>query len=173
MSLGNLIDCLGKDTVLKILSTFKSRTESDTESFLRDKAIEMEMRDVSRTYIGLSSDGLTVLGYITVSIKCLRVPERNMLSGKTLKQMNIDGKTGIAQSYLIGQLSRSKGAPSGFGGVLMDVAFERLRVAKKNVGCRLVRLDCHEELVPYYQKYGFKRVSVNEKGLLNQMMLVI
>ena len=82
----------------------------------------MERCDISRTYIGLSSDGISILGYVTVSIKCLRVPDDNCLSNKALEKMNIDGATGIVQSYLIGQFSRSKDSPRGFGSVLMEVA---------------------------------------------------
>ena len=173
ISLSDLLEQMGEGIVSKMLSTFKTIAESDTESFLREKAIEMEKRDVSRTYIGITSDGITVLGYITISIKCLRVPSENLLSGKTLKHMNIDGETGIAQSYLIGQLSRSKASDRGFGEALMDAAFEHLGEAKRKVGCRLVRLDCHEELVPYYQKHGFKLVSANEDGSLTQMIRAI
>ncbi len=173
ISLTDFLNNLGKESVSKILSTFESRKESDTENFLRTKAIEMELRDLSRTYLGLSSDGRTVLGYITIGIKSLRVPSENILSGKTLKNMNIDGETGIAQSYLIGQLSRCNKSPNGFGEILMDVAFKHLRTAKKNVGCRLVRLDCYQELIPYYQQYGFKVIVNSNNGSLNQMLMVI
>lgn len=171
--MSDFLEQLGKEAVSKVLSTFESKIESDTEKFLREKAIEMELRDVSRTYLALSSDGFTVLGFITISIKCLGVPKENLLSGKILKHMNIDGTTGVAQSYLIGQLSRSKDSPSGFGEVLIDAALQHIRIAKVHVGCRLVRLDCHEELIGYYEKYGFKLVSDNQKGSLYQMLMVI
>ena len=99
VSLSTLLEYLGEEKTSNILSSFKSRMESDTETFLREKAIEMERRDISRTYIGLSSDGISILGYVTVSIKCLRVPDDNCLSNEALEKMNIDGATGIAQSY--------------------------------------------------------------------------
>ena len=173
VSLSTLLEYLGEEKTSNILSSFKSHMESDTETFLREKAIEMERRDISRTYIGLSSDGISILGYVTVSIKCLRVPDDNCLSNKALEKMNIDGATGIAQSYLIGQLSRSKDSPRGFGSVLMEVALRQLTVSKSAVGCRLVRLDCYEELIPYYGGHGFRPITRNDDGTLNQMMRLI
>ena len=81
--------------------------DSATEAFLKEKAIDMEVRDLSRTYLAIAKDDVRILGYITLSIKCMRVPDENLLSGKTRKSMNIDSRTNIVQSYLIGQLSRS------------------------------------------------------------------
>lgn len=37
----------------------------------------------------------------------------------------------------------------------------------------MVRLDCDDPLVNYYEKLGFSLVAKNEKGNLNQMMTLI
>lgn len=103
----------------------------------------------------------------------MRIPDENLLSGKTRKSMNIDSKTSIVQSFLIGQLSRSAEAPKGLGSYLLDVAFEKLNRARELVGCRIVRLDCHDELVSYYTSHGFKLITKNDDRSLNQMMTVI
>ena len=60
----------------------------------------------------------------------MRIPDENLLSGKTKKSMNIDSRTNIVQSYLIGQFSRSSDAPKGLGSYLLDVAFEILNRAR-------------------------------------------
>lgn len=166
-----MLTLYGREEMQKVFESFQPVHESETATFLRDKAIEMELRDVSRTYLAISDD-IKVLGFITLSIKCMVMPEENLLSGKTLKKMNIELRTGTVQSYLIGQLSRSKDAPKGIGRELLDIAFDHLRSAKKLVGCRMVRLDCRDELVQYYTDYGFKRVSVNQDGY-HQMMALI
>ena len=127
----------------------------------------MEKRDLSRTYLVVSRDDANVIGYITLSIKCMAVPKENLLSGKTLKGMNIESSTGVAQSYLLGQLSRSKDAPKGLGGEMLDLAFDKLGQA------RMVRLDCHDELIPYYTDHGFRLITKNESGSLNQMMAFV
>ena len=51
----------------------------------------------------------------------------------------------------------------------MDV-FEK---AKSLVGCRLVRIDCEDELIPYYKSNGFTMVRTNEDGTLNQMLTFV
>ena len=173
LSLSDMIEAYGQDIVSDILGSFKSVHDSATESFLREKAIDMEVRDLSRTYLAVSKEDASVLGYITVSIKCMRVPDENLLSGKTRKSMNIDSRTNIVQSFLIGQLSRSAEAPKGLGSYLLDVAFEKLNQARELVGCRIVRLDCHDELIPYYTSHGFKLITKNDDRSLNQMMAFI
>lgn len=83
--------------------------------------------------------------------------------------MNIDTRTGVAQSYLLGQLSRSVDAPKGLGSTLIDL----LASAKTIVGCRMVRLDCHDELIQYYSEHDFKLITRSEDGTLSQMMAFV
>ena len=171
-SLSALMESLGEERVSNMLSSFQSCTESDTEAFLHEKAMVMERRDISRTYVCFSSADESVLGYVTIGIKCLTIPDNHTLPNRILKKMNVDGKSRVAQSYLIGQLSRSKDSPQGFGTILMEIAIRQLEISKMAVGCRLVRLDCQEELIPYYQEYGFIPVIGNENAGLNQMLMV-
>ena len=173
LSLSELINRFGEESVYDTLSTFEPAHESATKAFLREKAIDMEMRDLSRTYLAMSKPEGRVIGYITLSIKCMAVPKENLLSGKTLKGMNIESSTSVAQSYLLGQLSRSKDAPKGLGGEMLDLAFDKLGQAKGIVGCRMVRLDCHDELIPYYTDHGFRLITKNGSGSLNQMMAFV
>ena len=100
----------------------------------------MEKRDLSRTYLAVSMDDNTILGFITIGMKCMRVPQENLLSKSVMRQMNIEENSGVAQAYLLGQLVRSKNTSSGFGDRLIDFAMEIFRESKRNVGCRIVRL---------------------------------
>ena len=157
--------------VAKVLSEYRSVKESDTEDFLHTKAIPMEKRDHSRTFIAMTPD-MRILGYVSLSIKCMRIPEDTPLSRNVQRQINVDSRTRVAQSYLIGQLSRSADAPKGLGAELIGVAIGKIRGSKRNVGCRMVRLDCRNELVPYYQGQGFRMVA-HDEGSLNQMMILV
>lgn len=170
--LSDLLRTFGREAVENILDSYQPVYESRTGSYLKEKAIDMELRDVSRTYLAVS-ENVRVLGFVTLSIRCMRVPEENLLSGKTLKKMNIEERTGVAQSYLLGQLSRSGDAPKGLGHELLDVAFEYLGSAKRLVGCRMVRLDCRDELVPYYSGHGFKMIARDPDENLNQMIALM
>lgn len=171
--LTQLLNESGVDEVSRVLSAFKPIHDSATETFLKKKAIDMELRDLCRTYIAFSKDDMKILGYISVAIKCLRIPYNNVLSGKVKKSMSIDSGTNIVQAYLIGQLSRSADAPRGLGIYLLDTAFETLRMARNLVGCRVVRLDCHDELVPYYTAQGFNFITEGDGESLNQMFAFV
>ena len=87
--------------------------------------------------------------------------------------MNIDPESKIAQSYLIGQLSRSKLSPKGFGSMLMADAMGLIGTANRIVGCRLVRVDCDDKLVGYYSCFGFRKLKKNGVGDLNQMAYIL
>ena len=171
VSLSEMILEYGEDGVNDIFSGFKSVHESDTEDFLHTKAIPMEKRDLSRTFIAMTPD-MRILGYVSLSIKCMRIPDDTLLSSNVQRQINVDSRTRVAQSYLIGQLSRSVDAPTGLGAELIGVAIGKIRGSKRNVGCRMVRLDCRDELVPYYQGQGFRMVA-HDGDSLNQMMTLV
>lgn len=169
-SLSDLIDTLGESSVGKYLSTYSDRFITDAEQFLHEKAIIMEKKALSRTYLAISSEG-EILGFASVGIKCLKIASNNRLSKNTLKDLNIDSSTGVAQCYLLGQLSRSANSPSGFGKVILRHATERISVAMGAVGCRYVRLDCIPELIPYYESLGFKLIEEPKDGSLNKMLI--
>ena len=173
VSLSEMLETHGIAVTSAILNSFRSVHDSATESYLKEKAIDMEVRDLSRTYLAIAKDDVRILGHITLSIKCMRAPDENLLSGKTRKSMNIDSRTNIVQSYLIGQLSRSADAPKGLGSYLLDVAFEKLDQAREIVGCKVVRLDCHDELIDYYKAHGFRPITTNDDRSLNQMMAFV
>jgi len=143
----------GEDTVKKTLKDYSAVLESDTEHFLHDKAIEMEKRALARTYLAMDEDD-DIIGHVTIGIKCLKIENTDEIDRKTAHRMNIDERNMVAQCYLLGQLSRSAKAPKGFGKMLLEVAFGELRVAKEKVGCRTLRLDCHDEPIPYYENTG-------------------
>ena len=171
MALSELMSKYREEDLDVILSEYRSVRESDTEDFLHTKAIPMEKRDLSRTFIAMTPD-MRILGYVSLSIKCMRVPEDTPLSRNVQRQINVDSRTRVAQSYLIGQLSRSADAPKGLGAELIRVAMRRIQNSKMNVGCRMVRLDCRDELVPYYQGQGFRMVAHDGESL-NQMMTLV
>ncbi|MBR7152865.1 MAG: hypothetical protein IKD00_03865 [Candidatus Methanomethylophilaceae archaeon] len=171
MALSELISLYQERDLDAILSEYRSVRESDTEDFLHIKAIPMEKRDLSRTFIAMTPD-MRILGYVSLSIKCMRIPDDTLLSRNVQRQINVDSRTGVAQSYLIGQLSRSVDAPKGLGAELIRVAMRRIQNSKMNVGCRMVRLDCRDELVPYYQGQGFRMVA-HDGNSLNPMMTLV
>lgn len=133
----------------------------------------MERRDLSRTYIAFDDSDKSILGYVSIGMKCIRIPKENLLSRNLLRQCNIDDSIGVAQAYLLGQLARSRCSPKGFGDTLIDFAVGKIREAKQIVGCRVLRLDCSDELLSYYEKHGFTQIRKNPDKDLNQMMIIV
>ena len=61
----------GRDDAVSHISEYRCIRDSATEAFLHEKAIEMESRDLSRTYLAILPDNEKVIEYITLSIKCM------------------------------------------------------------------------------------------------------
>ena len=158
--LSTLLSKSGEIVTHDVLSTFVPLTDSSPSQFLEDNAITMEKRDLSRTFLAISDDGI-ILGFFSLGMKCIRIPDDSLLSTKISKQCNIEPSTKVAQAYLLGQLARSADSPKGFGDVLIQDAV------------KLLRLDCTDELVSYYSRHGFVRIRRNDEQDLNQMMTFI
>ena len=131
----------------------------------------MEKKCECRTYITYDVETLEIMGFFSLGIRCLEVPDECGLSNSLLKKIN-RSEEGVAPAYLLGQLSRAEGF-KGFGKILIDEALNRIRAAQEIVGCRVIRLDCADELIGYYQEYGFHFVKKNPDKDLNQMIMLI
>ncbi|NLL94543.1 MAG: hypothetical protein GX224_02130 [Thermoplasmatales archaeon] len=166
----------GKDeeSVSKFLSSFICGKDEDLQSFLREKAIIHEKRDLSRTYLILRNDNGSasgIAGYITLALTVLSVPKNNELSSKIVRDMNLN-RDGRSPAYLIGQISKNDSEEKGFGRVLMDIGLKILETGHEMFGCRTVCVDCREPLLDYYEKYGFKRIGEpSEDGLFRLVFL--
>ena len=67
----------------------------------------------------------------------------------------------MAQSYLIGQFGKIDGYDKKIGNVVINYALNLIKEANRVVGCRVIRLDCVDALVNYYEK---KRIHFSEQG---------
>lgn len=173
ISLSSLLSEYGETVTSEILAEFDPYADESTSEFLWEKAIPMEKRDLSRTYLAFDDSDKSILGFVSIGMKCIRIPEENLLSRNLLRQCNIEDSIGVAQAYLLGQLARSKESPKGFGDALIDLAIGKVREAKEIVGCRVLRLDCADELLSYYEKHGFTLIRKNPEKDLNQMMIIV
>jgi len=174
MPLGQVIRSYDEDYVKNMLQSYHDCIGSDQERFLKENSIVMEKKDMCRTYLAIDKDDVTsILGYVSIGLRCLSVPDETSLSKSFSKRMNIDPDTKVAQSYLIGQLSRSKDAPPGLGRSILTDALNLFFSAKKIVGCRLVRVDCSDDLREYYRDMGFNWVMRNKGKDLNQMVYIL
>lgn len=162
----------GEDAVHNMLGSFRCSKDQDRESFLHDKAIMMEKRTMSRTYIAVLDDG-SITGYFSVGMKCMSIPDDVPISNTLRKKLNVNNESGIAQMYLLGQLARSDDSEPGVGARLLDDALDIIYRAFMAVGCRAVRIDCTDELLPYYKKHGFTFINKNTSDNLNRLVILL
>jgi len=154
--------------ISKILSGFKCSRNRDSERFLKNASLIHEKRSISRTY--LMMDGGKISGFFTLALKCLGLNEAD-LKQDLVESMNL--KDGIAQSYLLGQVAKSDNAEQGLGRDMINLAFGLFSRGKEMFGCRMVRLDCRDELINYYRSCGFQQIRRNTDLNLNQMAAFI
>ena len=173
LPLSDLLESSSEDLVQGRISRFSCERSPELEDYLHNRAIMMEKKGMSRTYLAIDRDTNDILGFFSLGMKCMRVPDNTPISKTMRKRMNIDDETGVAQSFLLGQLARSDCSKTGFGAILIDEAINRLIQANRIVGCRLVRLDCSDDVVDYYECKGFKFINKNSQANLNQMVIMI
>lgn len=171
-SLRELMENVGDIVVAEVLRRFTCTKDRDREVFLHEKAVMMEKKAMSRTYIALTDDD-RVVGYFTVGMKCMGVPADVPISGSLRRKLNVNNETGIAQMYLLGQLARSDDSEPGIGASLLEDAMDIIHRAFIAVGCRAVRVDCTDDLVQYYTDHGFTFINRNPDDDLNRLVTVI
>ncbi len=121
--LSDLVKDLGKRRTQEYLGTFRLYKDSDAGFFLSKKALMMEDRDLSRTYLAMDSND-EIMGFISLGIKCLSIPEKSLLSDRMIQDMFIDPKTGVVQAFLLAQIARSESSHHGFGIELINLAMD-------------------------------------------------
>ena len=168
--LNELMGLMDERDLMTLLADFKCSRNRDSERFLRKTALKHERKSISRTYLMIDTDKKKVMGYITLAFKCLSFTETDM-DRELIELMNLN--EGVAQAYLIGQLARADDATPGSGRKMIDDALNTFSEGKRKFGCRMVRLDCRDELVEYYGSHGFRHVRKNYEKDLNQMATFI
>jgi len=151
--------------------------DKNVEEFLKNKALEFDKRNVSRTYLFVEENAfvngkLMIQAYFTLALKTLFFDSR--VSKRMIQK--IDGFSKDADcvsAILIGQL----GKDLIHGDVLhgSDILFEAMNLAYEifsTVGCRIVLIECEQidKLVEFYEINGFTKLQENNKTKLIQMV---
>jgi len=171
ISLRDILSESPEGSVSDMLSKFSCERDKDVESFLKEKAIVQEKKHISRTYLIFTTGSCTeLLAYFTIAVSTMDVTGI-VCSKEMQKKMNIN--RGLAQSYLLGQLGKCDGSPKGLGKFAVEQATDRIIAANLNVGCRVIRVDCKQSLVKYYEGIGFMFARHNYNDDLVQMVRII
>lgn len=174
ISLIDLINQVGKETVKDILSNFSCPLNEDVEYFIHKKAFDFERIGMARTYLiyaqpkGESPKLVAIysLGQSTVEISdnLTRRMKRKMFG--TTYPMGKNVKT-----LLIGQLAknyRDNNDQYITGDILMRLVFERIKDVHMIFPSVVTHVDCKNipELKKYYERYGFSLFKEKDDMLI-------
>jgi len=165
--LDELVKELGEDRTKSILSSFSCPLNKDVETFLKQKAIEFSIQDLSKTHLVYTSykDKPELIGYFTLANKFLKVSRSALSSNlrkriKRFTQYDEFLKEYIFAAPLIAQLS--KNYTNGFdklitGDELLKMALDKLAVTQQIFGGKIVYLECedNQKLIEFYMNNGF------------------
>jgi predicted GNAT family N-acyltransferase len=169
---GNDVHPFGTTFIRRSMWNYKTIGTEYECSTIQSHRLRHEFEDISRTYVAVNTENNEIKGYFTLAMKCLAVDEPRIIPDSIYESMNMNNRN-IAQAYLIGQLARADDTEKEFEKAMISHALEIFTKGKGMFGCRLVRLDCTDELTDYYGSHGFTHIGKNRDKTLNQMVLII
>lgn len=182
---------LGENALKDILSEFSCKKNPDVEKFLKEQAIDFTKKNQSVTYLVISNDDLSLLGYFTLVIKPITIYDKRL--SKTIirkisrvSELNESDGTFYLSAYLIAQLG--KNFTNGLndkitGEQLLQSALETIKELQFRVGGMVVFLESTPEnkLIQFYQNqnnfmlFNSKKTKVNssDTSTLIQLLKII
>lgn len=182
---------LGENALKDILSEFSCKKSPDVEKFLKEQAIDFTKKNQSVTYLVISNDDLSLLGYFTLVIKPITIYDKRL--SKTIirkisrvSELNESDGTFYLSAYLIAQLG--KNFTNGLndkitGEQLLQSALETIKELQFRVGGMVVFLESTPEnkLIQFYQNqnnfmlFNSKKTKVNssDTSTLIQLLKII
>ncbi|MCL2510152.1 MAG: hypothetical protein FWF07_03640 [Methanomassiliicoccaceae archaeon] len=171
VSLRNYMRRKSEESINELLSGFTCTKDLGIQRYLRETATKHEASHISRTYLIFDSDTTKrLVAFITIAIRCLNLDGEQHTS-TLVERMNVNN--GIAQSYLIGQFGKIDDYNKKVGEFAINFALDIIAESNKLVGCRVIRLDCINALIGYYEKRGFRLLNKNDEKNLNRMVMIL
>jgi hypothetical protein len=151
--------------------------DKDVEFFLKNKALDFEKRDKSRTYLVYDdevfrSGDVSILAYFTLSLKSLEF--RDTLSKNRIKEIDGFSKevNGIA-IVLIGQFGKNESRAIEVSGKdLLDLCMNIIYQIHTLVGGRHILIECRDigKVVEFYRNNNFELLQTDKHD--NYLQLV-
>lgn len=129
----DMIDAIGEDALVEILSDFSCPKNQEIESFVRNKAIDFAKRKISITYLVIDNDSGEILSIFALTHKALEI-SRDALSSTSKKKLSrfaqLDENSGsyTVSAFLIAQFGKNYAVPQpeGWNGIrLMEKNLKR------------------------------------------------
>lgn len=159
---------------------FSCEKDNDIENYLKNKAIDFEVRGVNRNYIIYNSKDIKphIYGYFTLAIHNLIIPETAGLSKNMRKKLQGFSHSDKDDNYykefpsiLIGQFGKNDKFKNRItGDELMNFCLFKVFEGQAILGSTSVILECKNigYLRSFYEKFGFK--YINDDYLENELI---
>ena len=177
---------IGENDLQKILSDFFSPKNRDVERFLKKNAIEFTKKHQSVTYLVISKDEMSLVGYFSLAVKSIKISAKD-ISNRAKKKLERIGRLDKKENcytiaaYLIAQLGKNYNENLRkriTGTELLDIAICTLQEIRYALGGMMVYLECEENefLLNFYEKkngfYSFSERYVDDDDEMEPHKLI-
>ena len=123
------------------------------DQWLRGEALRAQKQGTARTYVWLKADVADIV------VAYYSLCPTSVLAGGISR--NTSGGHSVLPAYLLARLALDANLQGqGFGSQLLADALERLDAATTSYGGRIIIVDAIDEsVVPFYEKWGFRRIG--------------
>jgi hypothetical protein len=174
--LGSLVETELANAVIGAIGEFCCK-DKDVETFLKNKAIDFEKRDKSRTYLVYDdevfrSGDVSITAYFTLSLKSLEF--RDTLSRNRIKEIDGFSKevNGIA-IVLIGQFGKNESKATEVSGKdILDLCMDIIYQVHTLVGGRHILIECRDidKVVEFYRSNNFELLQMDKQDSYLQLV---
>ena len=171
LALGNDEEA-GEPALVELLSGFSSPKNKDVERFLKKSAVEFTKKNQSVTYLVVSAEDVSLLGYFTLALKPLTVRGEtvsNTMKRKLLRISELDEKsdTYTMSAYLIAQLGKNFSESGGTeitGAELLKLAWDKIKEIQYLGGGMVTFLEAEneEKLLSFYRDNRFSQFDTRQ-----------
>lgn len=145
--------------VSKVLCAFSCSKNKELETFIREKAIQLEKQHHTRTYLILK--GNTLQAFFALAINIL---ETSTLSKTLIKKLssNHNANTQYIPCFIIGQLGKNDDSNIE-GNEIIEIALSILLEIHNYLGTRFILLDSVNvpKVIKLYERHKFVRLPAS------------
>lgn len=164
-----MIETLGEEETKNILSSYLCPQNADIEYFLKEKAIEFAKQGIAATHLVFTKikEEPVLVGYFALTNKSIDISKRLLSNAyrKRIKRFGTEHASGYRiPTLLIAQLG--KNFANGYdklitGDELLTIALEKVKHIQKDIGGKLVFLECEDidKLIEFYSSHCFFKVG--------------
>ena len=155
----DMIDVIGEDKVVRVLSDFSCPKNQEIECFIRNNAINFAKRKMSVTHLVMNGDNKLV-AIFTLAHKALEISNEGLSSAarrkiKRYAQLDESRNSYMISAFLVAQFGKNNPDSSDniSGNELMDNVIEVLERVQRDVGGGVMYLECEDKpkLLTFYE----------------------